>query len=346
MISEETDRGLLLRHRSLPDLGRLGVVLPAGSAVRDLVAFLAKGRTRQELEAEFGDVDDVLRTLAGAGLLAGDEVEEAALASMGHARSMARLSESLCYELHALGLLPFRSGSPLEPSLHEIREQLEKILDELRELRGPYLEQQLERLGLTQSERGLKIHLACGPHRLAGWINADMEPAPLRLDLRWRLPFEDGAASHVYMAHALEHFRYKEDARSVLREIHRVLAPGGVLRVVVPDIELCLRAYVEDDEEFFEARKELWPWARQCRTRLEHFLAYAGASAPPGDAGHKYGYDFETLEALLCDVGFRSVTRSGFMESPDPALRIDEASTGAEFRHRDGAFSLFVEATR
>ncbi|MEM9703666.1 MAG: class I SAM-dependent methyltransferase, partial [Planctomycetota bacterium] len=60
-------------------------------------------------------------------------------------------------------------------------------------------------------------------------------PGVLAHDLRDPLPFEDGAYDFVYHSHVLEHFR-PADVPAFLSECRRVLRPGGVLRVVVPDL--------------------------------------------------------------------------------------------------------------
>jgi hypothetical protein len=125
-----------------------------------------------------------------------------------------------------------------------------------------------------------------------------------------------------------------------------VLSPRGRFRVVVPDLERCLRAYAEDDRAFFEDRREVWSWWPEARTRLEGFLSYAGAGPRPGhflDA-HKFGYDLETLEHALGQAGFTRVERSDYMESADPVLRVDHASLVAGASSGGRHYSLFVEA--
>jgi predicted SAM-dependent methyltransferase len=49
----------------------------------------------------------------------------------------------------------------------------------------------------------------------------------LTIDLREPLPFADGSARSIYSEHTLEHFYREHDAPNLLRECHRVLAPGG-----------------------------------------------------------------------------------------------------------------------
>ena len=60
------------------------------------------------------------------------------------------------------------------------------------------------------------------------------------------LPFADGAAALVYASHVFEYFD-RQEAPLVLREWRRVLRPGGVLRLAVPDFEAVARLYLRPD---------------------------------------------------------------------------------------------------
>ncbi|MBI4820813.1 MAG: methyltransferase domain-containing protein [Deltaproteobacteria bacterium] len=208
-----------------------------------------------------------------------------------------------------------------------------------------WVREQVTRLRLP--ERGLSLHLGSGSARLTGFVNIDVWPAELSMDFRTGLPFRDGSADRVYLSHVLEHLYYPREVTRLLREIHRVLAPGGRVRLIVPDIEACLRAYVDKDDRFFEGRKEAWPhW--KATTRLEMFLGFAGVGPYPGMFGlaHKWGYDFETVQRVLREGGFSQIERSGFQTSIDPKLRVDEASSWAKLTVDGRYYSLFVEAVR
>jgi predicted SAM-dependent methyltransferase len=170
----------------------------------------------------------------------------------------------------------------------------------------------------------------------------------LATNVLWGLPFVDGSVSRVFLSHLLEHLFYPNDVQPFLAELQRVLAPGGRIRVVVPDIEQCLRAYAGNDDEFFRERREHWPGGDAASTRLEHFLAYAGAGPDPAHIfqAHKFGYDFETLARALARAGFVEIERSGYMQSRDVELRVDENSEVAGAVHGGRHYSLFVEAIK
>jgi SAM-dependent methyltransferase len=92
-----------------------------------------------------------------------------------------------------------------------------------------------------------RLHLGCGGRFHPAWINLDLRPlhpsvAPY--DVTGPLPFPAGHFDAVYHAHLLEHLP-RASALPFVRECGRVLRPGGVLRVVVPDLEQIARLYLE-----------------------------------------------------------------------------------------------------
>lgn len=84
-----------------------------------------------------------------------------------------------------------------------------------------------------------KLHIG-GKQARPGWEILDVNPGPHvdhqgnAIDLS---AFADGTFGELYASHVLEHFDYKDDLLKALREWHRVLAPGGVLHLSVPDID-------------------------------------------------------------------------------------------------------------
>jgi len=74
------------------------------------------------------------------------------------------------------------------------------------------------------------------------------DPQVLAHDLREPLPFADGVFSTVYHSHVLEHLPRREAPR-FLAECFRVLEPGGIIRVVVPDLEGIVRLYLRHLDE-------------------------------------------------------------------------------------------------
>ncbi len=164
---------------------------------------------------------------------------------------------------------------------------------------------------------GFKLHLGCGRDFRAGWINIDLRHhADLRVDLRKPLPFRRSSAGYVYAEHLLEHLPYPGSAFQLLQECERVLAPGGQLRIGVPDTEWVMQAYAAGERHaYFQLAKELWhpDW---CQTMMEHVNHHFR-----DDGDHHFAYDFSTLEALLMRAGFARVSRSAFDAEKDSEKR-------------------------
>src|SRR4051812_7994758 len=82
---------------------------------------------------------------------------------------------------------------------------------------------------------GLRLNVGCGRFPMPGWVNIDLDPtsaADLFHDLnRFPYPFETGSASEILAAHVLEH---TADPFATMRELARLLKPGGTLTVRVP----------------------------------------------------------------------------------------------------------------
>lgn len=91
------------------------------------------------------------------------------------------------------------------------------------------------------------LNLGCGERRHSDWINVDFtshSPEVLAHDLKKPLPFPEGEFDAVYHSHVLEHLP-RPAAPGFLAECRRVLRPGGVIRVAVPDLERIVRTYLE-----------------------------------------------------------------------------------------------------
>lgn len=304
-------------------------------------------------------VQQVLDYLQKAGTLVAAESDESRAPSAEvaderstlHLKLLARSVYDLAADLRAYGPhaereLSGRSGIGLERRLMSLLAATDGLRGALRALREDYLREQLAALRVEPGAANLRLHIGCGGQLLEGWINVDVHPAPLALNVLWGLPFGSGSVDYIFVSHLLEHLFYPRDVKPFLAELRRVLAPGGVVRIVVPDIEQCIEAYQQRDPLFFASRREFWSWWPENPTRLEDFLAYAGAGPEPAYLfeAHKYGYDYETLARVLTEAGFAAVEKSAFMQSRHEPLRVDAASTVARARYGDRYYSLFVEA--
>lgn len=91
------------------------------------------------------------------------------------------------------------------------------------------------------------VNVGCGRRIHPAWCNLDLVasvPGVVEHDLRKGLPLENDSCDAVYHSHVLEHLT-KDDGKKLLGECFRVLKPGGVVRVVVPDLERIAQDYLQ-----------------------------------------------------------------------------------------------------
>jgi len=172
----------------------------------------------------------------------------------------------------------------------------------------------------------LQLHLGSGRSPKPGWVNLDLfgDPTDLVWDLDRPLPFEQSTVDAIFQEHLLEHFTLGKGL-ALTEECHRVLKPGGVLRIGVPDTAAYARAYVRGGGGPIASARPGRP--TPLLALQEVFYRY----------GHRTMYDFDTL-ALVCNAaGFETVEHRRFGDSrlaPCP---------DSEHRRRE---TLYVEAVK
>jgi len=163
----------------------------------------------------------------------------------------------------------------------------------------------------------LRLNLGSGPVKIPGWIGLD--GIGMRADLAWDLrrgvPFPENSVRAVFLEHVLEHFSFA-DGLALLTDCRRVLVPGGIIRVGVPDFGRYLESYA-GDRRFVE---DLRP------RRPTTLLAVAEVAL---HHGHRSVWDAETLERVLTDAGFTEARQRPFGDSdlvppPDSSYREPE----------------------
>jgi SAM-dependent methyltransferase len=150
----------------------------------------------------------------------------------------------------------------------------------------------------------------------------------LTVDLRSRLPFADNSFDAAYSSHTMEHL-YRAQALAALKEVHRVLQPGGFCRTLVPDLGVMARDYLRDmTSPGGPAQNHGMDSARWLMTRL----GFRGEN-PPREGGlygiyirrtefhdHKWMYDVPSLQHLMEEAGFRHCEPKGCLETRIPLL--------------------------
>jgi SAM-dependent methyltransferase len=178
------------------------------------------------------------------------------------------------------------------------------------------------------------------------------------VDLRKGIPWADNSVDAVYHSHTLEHID-REAAPGFLAECRRVLRPGGVLRIAVPDLEYWTRRYIaslESDSSYGEheemidkvigqsVRRESFSSALKPQPVRKLEGIFLGDARKRGET-HQWMYDRKNLRGLLLSVGFSTADRCLWSESRIPnwneyGLEVDEE--GHEYK----AHSLYFEAVK
>jgi SAM-dependent methyltransferase len=175
-----------------------------------------------------------------------------------------------------------------------------------------------------------RLHVGCGPCAAAGWVNADLHEGPgvdLACDIRRGIPRPSESFDYVVAIHVLQDLAYADIPPS-LKELHRVLKPGGVLRLGLPDLDKALLAYFTGDDRYFyvPARD-----AEDIGAKLITQLVWYGSVRTP----MTYGF----IAERLAHAGFQKVRRTPFRQTMSPFPDI----VAFDNRERE---SLFVEAVR
>lgn len=197
-------------------------------------------------------------------------------------------------------------------------------------------------------DAGPKINIGSGISGAPGWINIDNSPTVFlsripvvrrmsriphwpadvrRVDARKGLPFRDATVGYIYSSHTFEHFTW-EEALEVAKECLRILQPGGVLRIVVPDLGVLIRDYLRD-------ASPLASHSFLHRLSLGHDIFDL---LHPG-SHHSQMFDEKSLVHLFQEAGFASPAVMAFGQSLIP----DIAQVELDSRKRE---SLYIEALR
>jgi len=162
-------------------------------------------------------------------------------------------------------------------------------------------------------EKELKLHIGCGDIYLDGWVNIDLDSdrADVKHDLTRPLPYDENSVDFIYSEHFIEHLTVDEGLK-MLKECHRILNPGGVLRVATPDLDFLVNQYKTSwkDQDWIKTFGYEW-----LETRAEMLnLCFH-------EWGHKYLYNQEELARRLREAGFLKMVRKELNESLHVELR-------------------------
>jgi SAM-dependent methyltransferase len=228
----------------------------------------------------------------------------------------------------------------------------------------------------------LRVNLGSGSSGIDGWVNVDADPKLrltgfiplLRLANRLGvvskssvsmysdvhrppnllpakfgdrpLPFKDESVEAVFTSHVLEHFP-RHIGLALMKEVRRVLKPGGILRVTVPDLELVAKLYLMG--KGIQPEGPLPEGAAKMSARDVNLMFYPKSHVGPvskfdaidfrmfGIHPHMYMYDYQELDQLLKDAGFPQTRRCKYREGSCPDVELLDCRQD---------ITLFVEAKK
>ncbi len=166
----------------------------------------------------------------------------------------------------------------------------------------------------------INLNLGCGKNLKQGFINIDISKGSnLRLDLRKRLPFKKNSVDYIYSEHFFEHISYTDKTAILcLYDYLRILKQGGKIKIVIPDMESCFKAYTNKDFNYFNRLgvEKLIPQSKKYFSIIDN-INYAVYQF----GEHKYCYDYEKMNLLLKSVGFKNIKKDKFNPSEDTEFR-------------------------
>jgi len=175
----------------------------------------------------------------------------------------------------------------------------------------------------------MKLNLGCGGVAPPDWINVDYaigarlrkipvigpisrrflrcdwNPSIVLHDLRTRFPWADASVDYVYSSHSLEHLT-RASGEGFMRETFRVLRAGGIVRIVVPDLQRAVERYQAgecDARDFLSALGTVDLRDAPVIKRVYSMLS---------GQGHRCMYDETSLTTLMRGSGFTVARRAPF----------------------------------
>ncbi len=137
----------------------------------------------------------------------------------------------------------------------------------------------------------LRLHIG-GTEPRPGWSIVNVQPGAhvdFVGDCTNLTQVPDGVAAEIYASHVYEHLGYGDELPRALKEAWRVLMPGGVLRLSVPDLQMLCWLFLSpllDAHERFHVMRVLF-----------------GGQVDPYDF-HKVGLTWEFMVQFLQIAGF------------------------------------------
>lgn len=115
-----------------------------------------------------------------------------------------------------------------------------------------------------------------------------------------KLKFAENSVDVIYTSHVLEHIT-RDEVMSFVKQAHLILKPGGVLRIVLPDMNILINDYIKDGnmDRLIDRSLLVINYGNSFKAKLKYLLF--------GWRGHKWMYDEKSVFSLLSNSGFSLV---------------------------------------
>ena len=199
----------------------------------------------------------------------------------------------------------------------------------------------------------MRINIGSSGRQFPGWVHLDRErvPGAQLCDVRLGIPFGNATVDVAVASHVIEHLHPFNELPFVLQEVFRVLKPGGVFRVAVPDLVKLVSAYEDHSSPpsqatmaLAESQRELKDYVGVMYSEMPAALRFSvicfgNNSKMPYYDGHQWIADLEALQWVLRRAGFTDVRPVEPQESRFPGLM-------TTYQDVEAAEEIVVEATR
>jgi SAM-dependent methyltransferase len=142
----------------------------------------------------------------------------------------------------------------------------------------------------------MRLNIGCGNRRLQGYVGVDAtrRPAADIVAPAHAIPLADGCAEEVLAVHLVEHV-FAWEVPALLAEWHRLLKPGGLLALEMPDLLKCARNLAEGRKT--KKPDQLCMWGIYGDDTLRDPLMM-----------HRSGWWFDRLQPLVAAAGFVKIS--------------------------------------